>query len=84
MRGKFNELKFEDIDYLRTHVDEISDISPLLFINAPSVRFGSTETSARVLQPPRLTKMRNNAFATMGRFLSESDETSASRRGNRS
>lgn len=79
MRGKFNELKFEDIDYLRTHVDEISDISPLLFINAPSVRFGSTETSARVFATTPTYQDAQQRFATMGRFLSESDETSARR-----
>lgn len=79
MRGKFNELKFEDIDYLRTHVEEISDISPLLFINAPSVRFGSTETTARVFATTPTYQDAQQRFATMGRFLSESDETSARR-----
>ncbi|WMW81287.1 ABC transporter permease [Undibacterium cyanobacteriorum] len=79
MRGKMNELRFEDIDFLRSHVDEISDISPLLFINAPTVRFGSTETSGRVIATTPTYQDAQQRFATMGRFLSDSDEVSARR-----
>ncbi len=79
MRGKSNELRFEDIDFLRSHIDEISDISPLLFISAPTVRFGSTETSGRVIATTPTYQDAQQRFATVGRFLSESDETSARR-----
>jgi len=79
MRGKFNELRFEDIDQLRSHVDEIADVSPLFLMSSPIVRFGSTETSARVMATTPTYQEVQQRFASMGRFLSDSDESSARR-----
>lgn len=79
MRGKFNELRFEDIEHLRTHVDEIADVSPLFLLSSPTVRFGSTDTSARVLATTPTYQEVQQRFASMGRFLSDSDEASARR-----
>lgn len=79
MRGKFNELRYEDIQQLRTRVEEISDVSPIFLLSAPTVRFGSTETSARIMATTPTYQEVQQRFATMGRFLSESDESSARR-----
>lgn len=79
MRGKFNELRFDDIEHLRTHVDEIADVSPLFGLSASSVRFGSTDTNARVFATTPTYQDVQQRFANSGRFLSESDETSARR-----
>ncbi|MFZ6819171.1 ABC transporter permease [Undibacterium sp. Ji22W] len=79
MRGKFNELRFEDIEQLRTHVDEIADVSPLFLLSAPTVRFGSTDTSARIMATTPTYQEVQQRFASMGRFLSDSDESSARR-----
>lgn len=79
MRGKFNELRFEDIEQLRTHVDEIADVSPLFLLSAPTVRFGSTDTTARIMATTPTYQEVQQRFASMGRFLSDSDESSARR-----
>lgn len=79
MRGKFNELRYEDIQQLRSRVDEISDVSPIFLLSSPTVRYGSTETSARIMATTPTYQEVQQRFATMGRFLSESDEASARR-----
>ncbi|MBR7799884.1 ABC transporter permease [Undibacterium fentianense] len=79
MRGKFNELRFEDIQHLRTHVEEIADVSPLFMLSMSSVRYGSTDATARVIATTPTYQDVQQRFASMGRFLSVTDETSARR-----
>lgn len=79
MRGKFNELRFDDIEQLYLRVEEIRDVSPLLVLSMPTVRFGSTETTARVMATTPTYQEVQQRYATMGRFLSASDEASARR-----
>ncbi|MBY0574026.1 MAG: ABC transporter permease [Undibacterium sp.] len=79
MRGKINVLRIDDLDHLRLHVDEIKDINPQFMIQAPMVRYGSTESNARVIaSSPRYQDVEQK-FVTSGRFLSESDESGARR-----
>jgi putative ABC transport system permease protein len=79
MQGKFNALRFEDIEHLRTHIDEIADVSPLFVLSVPTVRFGSTDTPARVIATTPTYQDVQQRFASMGRFLSASDESGARR-----
>jgi putative ABC transport system permease protein len=79
MRGKFNELRVEDIEQLRSHIDDIRDVSPMFVMNVPTVRYGSTDSNARVIATTPTYQDVQQRFATMGRFLSESDESSARR-----
>lgn len=79
MRGKFNQLRFEDIDQLRSRVDEIDELSPIMFMAASSVRFGNTEASARVMATTNLYQEVQQRYTSQGRFLSETDELGARR-----
>ena len=79
MKGKFNVLRFEDIEHLYTHIDEIQEISPLMALSMSTVRFGSTEATARVIASTPSFQVAQQRFAEKGRFLSNSDESSARR-----
>ena len=79
LRGKFNNLRFDDVEQLRLHVDGIRELSPVFSPAAIEVRFGSTTAYARVLATTASYQQVQQRYARLGRFLSPSDDASARR-----
>lgn len=79
MRGKINVLRFEDVEQLRSHIDEIVDISPEFLLPISDIHFGRSKMTARVFaSTPRYQEV-HQRYAQTGRFLSDSDEDGARR-----
>ncbi|MGZ3182950.1 MAG: ABC transporter permease [Telluria sp.] len=79
MRGKFNYLRFDDVQQLRTHVDAIRDLSPVFMPAASEVRFGSKNAVVTVFATTASYQEVNQRYARLGRFLSDSDDAYARR-----
>jgi putative ABC transport system permease protein len=79
MRGKFNYLRFDDVQQLRTHVDAIRDLSPVFMPAASEVRFGSKNAIVTVFATTASYQEVNQRYARLGRFLSDSDDAYARR-----
>lgn len=79
LSGKFHELRFEDIEQLRARVEEIRDVSPLFLLPIPTIRFTNIEVSARIIAATPTYQEVQQRFTSMGRFLSDSDESRARR-----
>ncbi|WP_167759866.1 ABC transporter permease [Massilia horti] len=79
MRGKINYLRFDDVEQLRLRVDEIRELSPVFSPNASEVRFTGMSTTARVFATTASYQEVNQRYATVGRFISDSDNASARR-----
>ncbi len=79
LRGKFNNLEFEDVEQLRAHVDDIRQISPMFMPGSSDVRFGSTSGFAQVIATSASYQDVQQRYARLGRFLSPSDDASARR-----
>ncbi|MCG2583697.1 ABC transporter permease [Massilia sp. TS11] len=80
MRGKFNYLRFEDVEQLRGHVDSIRELSPVFAFGAGDVRYGtqSATTRQQVAVTPSYMAV-NGRYPRLGRFISESDDQAARR-----
>jgi putative ABC transport system permease protein len=79
MRGKINYLRFEDVEQVRLHVEEISDLSPLFVPAFSEVRFTSLAATAQVFATTASYQDVNQRYARLGRFISDSDNASARR-----
>ena len=79
MRGKINYLRFEDVDQLRTRVEEIRDLSPVFSPGFSEVRFTGTSAVAQVFATSASYQNVNQRYAQQGRFISDSDNAGARR-----
>jgi putative ABC transport system permease protein len=79
MRGKINYLRFEDVEQLRLHVDEIRDLSPVFSPGFSEVRAGSMSATAQVFATAASYQEVNQRYARLGRFLNPSDDAGARR-----
>jgi putative ABC transport system permease protein len=79
MRGKFNYLRFEDVEQLRSHVDEIRELSPVFTPGFSEVRYTGQSGSAQVFAASSSYQDVNQRYARLGRFISGSDDASARR-----
>jgi putative ABC transport system permease protein len=77
--GRFNYLRFDDIEQLRAHVEDIKEISPVFNLPASDVRFGRTSLGARVIATTPDYQRVQQRYVSTGRFLSASDEAGARR-----
>ena len=80
MRGKINYLRFEDVEQLHAHVDEIRDLSPVFTPGGFSeVRYTGLSATAQVFAASSSYQDVNQRYARLGRFISPSDEAGARR-----
>jgi putative ABC transport system permease protein len=79
MRGKINYLRFEDVEQVRLHVDDISELSPVFSPGFSEVRFTSMSGTAQVFATTASYQEVNQRYARLGRFISDSDNASARR-----
>ncbi len=79
MRGKRNALRFDDVEQLRSHVEQIRELSPLFSLGFSELRFGSSTTSVQVTATTPSRQNVEQRYTQMGRFISESDEAGARR-----
>jgi putative ABC transport system permease protein len=79
MRGKVNYLRFDDVEQLRMHVDEIRELNPLFLPGPAEVRFASMTANAQVFASTASYQDVNQRFARLGRFISDSDDAGARR-----
>jgi putative ABC transport system permease protein len=79
MRGKINYLRFDDVEQLRAHVEEIKDLSPLFMPGYSEVRFASMAGTAQVFASSASYQDVNQRYARLGRFISDSDDAGARR-----
>jgi putative ABC transport system permease protein len=79
MRGKVNYLRFDDVDQLRLHLDEVSELSPLFSPGFSEVRYTGMSTTAQVFATSASWQDVNQRYARLGRFISSADDTSARR-----
>jgi putative ABC transport system permease protein len=79
MRGKVNYLRFDDVEQLRVHVDEIRELSPVFAPGIGEVRFAGQSATAQVLATSSSYQDVNQRYARLGRFLSDSDDAGARR-----
>jgi putative ABC transport system permease protein len=79
MRGKVNYLRFEDVEQVRLHVDDIRHLSPVFSPGFSEVRFTSLSATAQVFATTTSYQDVNQRYARLGRFISESDNASARR-----
>lgn len=77
--GRFNYLRFDDIEQLRGRVEDIKEISPVSNLPASDVRFGRTSLGARVISTTPDYQLVQQRYVSSGRFLSASDEAGARR-----
>jgi putative ABC transport system permease protein len=80
MRGKINYLRFEDVEQLRAHVDDIRELSPVFVpIFSSEVRFTGQTATAQVYAASSSYQDVNQRYSRLGRFISASDDASARR-----
>ena len=79
LRGKFNNLRFEDVDQLRGHIEDIRDISPIFVPGSSDVRYGNNSAVARVVATTAAYQDVNQRYTRLGRFLAPSDDAGARR-----
>lgn len=79
LRGKINSLRFDDVEQLRVHVDGIRGLSPVFSPGGAEVRVASQTAFATVLATTPSYQDVHQRYTSIGRFLSESDETNARR-----
>jgi len=79
MRGKISYLQFEDVQQLRSHVDDIREISPVFTPGFSEVRFSSSSATAQVMATSSSYQDVNQRYARLGRFISDSDDAGARR-----
>jgi putative ABC transport system permease protein len=80
MRGKINYLRFEDIEQLRLHLDEVSELCPQFVPGFSSeVRYTGMSATAQVLATEASWQDVNQRYARLGRFISASDNAGARR-----
>jgi putative ABC transport system permease protein len=79
MRGKINYLRFEDVEQLRLHLDEVSELSPVFSPGISEVRFTGTSAIAQVFATSASYQDVNQRYARLGRFISNADDASERR-----
>ena len=79
LRGKINFLRFEDVEQLNARVSGIRGLCPVFSPGNAEVRFGSQSTFATVMATTPSYQDVHQRYASMGRFLAESDEQNARR-----
>jgi putative ABC transport system permease protein len=79
MRGKINYLRFEDVEQLRLHLDEVSELSPVFVPGPPDVRYIGMTATAQVFATSASYQDVNQRYARLGRFISDADDASARR-----
>ena len=79
LRGKFNALRFEDVEHLRAHVDGIRDLCPVFAPGGSEVRLGNSKAFAQVMATTPSYQEVHQRYVASGRFLSDADEKNARR-----
>jgi len=82
MRGKINRLRPTDLDELRFRIDDISNITPLVFAGqrfGAEVRNGANVANGQLLGTTANFQDVRRIFPRSGRFLTESDDASRRR-----
>ena len=79
MRGKINYLRFEDVEQLRSRVDQIREVSPVFTPGMSEVRYTGRSATAQVLAASAGYQDVNGRYARLGRFISDSDDAGARR-----
>ncbi|GAB3455024.1 ABC transporter permease [Massilia terrae] len=79
MRGKVNYLRFDDVEHLRVHMDEVSELSPVFSPGFSEVRYTGLSATAQVVATSASYQEVNQRYARLGRFISDSDDAGARR-----
>lgn len=79
LRGQFNRLRLTDIDELRTRIDGISHITPVVGVPVAQITWGSQAASGQFFGTTRGLQEVQHLFPATGRFLTDSDDDSRRR-----
>src|SRR5471032_427688 len=79
MSGKTNTLRFDDIEYLRAHIEGIREVSPSFALPPSEIRFGASTETARVFAAGASYQKVQQRYTRLGRFHGPTDEASARR-----
>jgi putative ABC transport system permease protein len=79
MSGKTNTLRFDDIEYLRAHIEGIYEVSPSFGLPPSEIRFGASAETARVFAAGASYQKVQQRYTRLGRFHGPTDETGARR-----
>jgi putative ABC transport system permease protein len=79
MRGKFNRLRFSDLDELRYRIDGISNITPAVPVPLGQVSYGSRGASGQFYGTTESAQDVQGFYPRSGRFITRSDDESRRR-----
>jgi putative ABC transport system permease protein len=81
LQGKENILSLSDYEKIVSHIDDVSDVSPMFFPFAygTTVRFTGQSTVTRVMAVTQAYQQAHQVIPAQGRFLRKSDDQSRRR-----